>query len=597
MKAQNKKRGIVIMSVFKTIKHQVDLCVVGGGLAGICTAVSAARNGIKVAIMQDRPMFGGNASSEIRMWIGGASARKDYLKEGGLIEELDLENCYRNPYKNYSIWDSIMYQLLKYEKNVEIILNCSCLDATINNDKIESIKGWQTTTQQFHEVFAGIFADCSGDSILAPLTNAEFRIGRESKCEFNEEIGHEEADCKTMGMSCLIQARECKEKRMFIPPFWSEKFTEEKLLCRNLDLSDIFENFWWIEIGGTQNTIDDTEKLRDELFEITYGVFDYIKNSGKCNADNWELDWIGGLPGKRESRRYVGDYILTQNDATDGCRFDDIVAYGGWAMDDHYPEGLRRNGEPARYFLTAEPYGIPYRCLYSKNIQNLMFAGRNISATHAAMSSSRVMATCAVLGQAVGTACAIAIKNQTTPRGVYEKHIKQLQQTLMNDDCFLPYLKKEITKLTKNAKVFTDGRDVENLWNGIERKIDGDDNGWYGNCGSFIELSYDELQYIQAIRIVFDSNFERVHIGNYHHNMDGNIHLNRADLIPPDTLVKEFKVEILNEDEIWEIVIYVNNNYQRLVKKAIDKKATKVRFTPLTTWGKDEVHIFGLELF
>ena len=188
------------MRKFETVKHDVDLCVIGGGLAGICAAVSAARHGAKVAIMQDRPMFGGNCSSEIRMWICGAANHSDEARETGLVEELELENCYRNPYKNFSIWDSVMYQLVRFQENVTMLLNCSCLDAEMDGNKIQSVTGWQLTTQKYHEVKAKIFADCSGDSVLAPLTGAEFRWGREARSEFNEDIAPEVADGRTMGM-------------------------------------------------------------------------------------------------------------------------------------------------------------------------------------------------------------------------------------------------------------------------------------------------------------------------------------------------------------------------------------------------------------
>ena len=165
------------MSKLETVEQEVDFCVVGGGLAGLCAAVAAARHGVKTAIMQDRPMFGGNCSSEIRMWICGAGAHGSNLKETGLLEELELENCYRNPYKNYSIWDSVMYQMVKSEKNIKVLLNCSCLDAEMEGNTIKSVTGWQMTTQTFQKVKAKIFADCSGDSILAPLTGAKFRRG------------------------------------------------------------------------------------------------------------------------------------------------------------------------------------------------------------------------------------------------------------------------------------------------------------------------------------------------------------------------------------------------------------------------------------
>ncbi|MEE1223733.1 MAG: FAD-dependent oxidoreductase, partial [Clostridia bacterium] len=152
---------------------------------------------------------------------------------------------------------------------------------------------------------------------------------------------------------------------------------------------------------------------------LASGTWDYIKNSGKFNSENWELDFLGFLPGKRESRRMCGEYMITQRDISDGKVFEDEVAYGGWPLDDHFPGGFYHKGVPNTNYKTPAPYSLPYRALYSENVENLFFAGRNISMTHMAMSSIRVMATCALLGEAVGKAVAIAVKNSITPHDVY----------------------------------------------------------------------------------------------------------------------------------------------------------------------------------
>jgi hypothetical protein len=429
----------------ETSIHETDLCVVGGGLAGLCGAVAAARRGAKVVLMQDRPMLGGNASSEIRMWVCGAHGEN--MRETGILEEIMLENLYRNPDMNYSIWDGILYETAKREENLTLILNCACEASEMDGSRIASVTGYQTTTQKRYEVRAKIFADCSGDSVLAPLSGAEFRMGREARGEYGESIAPEAADKKTMGMSLLIQAREFAAPSTFTPPEWANRYTKEDLEHRVPDLKNPGENFWYLELGGTRDTIGDTEEIRDELLKCAYGVWDYVKNAPENREinKNWRLDWMGMLPGKRESRRYVGDQVLTQNDVRAGGHFPDVVAYGGWTMDDHDPRGFESGGAPNIFHPAPSPYGIPYRCLYSKNVGNLMFAGRNISVTHAAMSSSRVMATCAVLGQAMGTAAAIAIKENATPRGVYENHLDALQQALMDDDCYLPFTSRDIS--------------------------------------------------------------------------------------------------------------------------------------------------------
>ena len=382
-------------NAFQTIHHHVDFCVVGGGLAGLCAAVAAARHGARVALMQERPMLGGNASSEVRMWVCGAHGRDN--RETGLVEELMLENLYRNPDYNYSVWDGILYELAAYQQNLTLLLNCTCNDCAMEGSRIVSVTGWQMTTQSYHTVHAALFADCSGDSVLAPLTGAQTRWGRESCEEFGEDIAPAAADRRTMGMSCMIQARQETHPSTFIPPKWAHKYTRADLPYRLPDMDNPMENFWYLELGGEYDAIADTEWLRDELLRMAYGIWDFVKNDPELKEKNanWRLDWVGILPGKRESRRYVGDHILTQHDVRAGGRFDDLVAYGGWSMDDHHPGGFRSPEQPTIFHPAPSPYGIPYRCLYAADIDNLFCAGRNISVTHTAMSSTRVMATCA----------------------------------------------------------------------------------------------------------------------------------------------------------------------------------------------------------
>ncbi len=408
----------------REITHRVDFCVVGGGLAGMCAAIAAARHGAKVALIQDRPMLGGNASSEVRMHICGAHGTNN--RETGIVEEIELENRYRNPLRNYSIWDSVLYEKVRFEPNITLLLNCTCNSLEMVGDRIASVKGWQLTTETWHTVEADLFADCSGDSILAPLTGAPFRMGREARAEFDEDIEPENADRKTMGMSCLIQARDTGRPQVFTPPAWAYVYeSDADLPHRGHDL--LTTNYWWIELGGEQDAIHDTEEIRDRLLKVAFGVWDHLKNRGNHGAETWTLEWIGFLPGKRESRRYEGDVILTQNDVRAEGRFDDLVAYGGWTMDDHHPGGIDWSGEPTIFHPAPSPFGIPYRTLYSRSISNLFVAGRNISVTHAAMSATRVMATCAVVGQAAGTAAAIAVREGTSPRGIYEDYIGELQ--------------------------------------------------------------------------------------------------------------------------------------------------------------------------
>jgi hypothetical protein len=554
----------------RTINHQVDFCVVGGGLAGMCAAIAAARQGIKTLLMHDRPVLGGNASSEIRMWVCGAHGKNNL--ETGIIEEIRLENLYRNNYPNYSIWDSILYEKVKFQENLTLLLNCSCNDAEMDGNQLKSIKGWQLTNETWHNVEAKYFADCSGDSILAPLTGAEFRYGREASSEFGESIEPEQADSNTMGMSCLLQCRETDSPQKFIPPSWAHRYESvEDLPNRSLDFTPS-QNFWWLEIGGEQDTVHDCEGIRDELMKITFGVWDLIKNRNGNQAENWVIDWVGFLPGKRESRRYVGDHIITQNDVSSEGKFEDIVAFGGWSMDDHHPKGIRYEGVPTIFHPAPSPYGIPYRALYSKNIKNLFFAGRNISATHAAMSSTRVMATCALLGQAVGTAAAVAVENALSPRGVYQQKLTELQARLQANDCWLPGKKREVSELCQKAELLSSCNNADNVRNGFDREIGNSENCVYVSENDYLEYRFDKVQEVSELKIIFDSNLNRHHL-----NMLSNYPLDMPKYSPPETLVKSFKLTAEDENgKIYE-VFSTENNYQRLFILNTNIKAKAIR--------------------
>ena len=576
----------------QTQHHNTDLCVIGGGMAGLCAAVAAARHGAQVVLMHDRPVPGGNASSEIRMHICGA--RGPNMRETGILEEIELENLRRNPGPSYAVWDSVLYEKARYQENLELLLNCTCLDAEMDGDRIKSVTGRQLTTEITHTIEAKYFADCSGDGVLAPMTGAAFRIGREARGEFNESIEPEKADSKTMGMSCLFQLRETPEKTEFIPPDWAYKYMSDA----DLPFKDhnLRTNFWWIELGGEDDSIHDTEKLRDELLKIAFGVWDHMKNHGgssgdaEHSADNWTLEWIGFLPGKRESRRYVGDHILTQNDVEAEGRFGDLIAYGGWPMDDHFPAGFYyRGGHPTIYHPAPSPYGIPYRCLYSKNIANLFFAGRSISVTHAALSSTRVMATCAILGQAVGAAAALCVRDGLAPR---EAPIKELQQALLDDDCYLPWHAREIPALTKNAALVSSAMNIENLRNGIDRPAGEQDNGVYFHPNESATYTFEQPEEISLLRFVFDSDLNRKI-----KNMPCVFPLGEARWRTPGTLVRDFRVEYSEDGVHFSELIRVAGNCQRLVKLLVKARAKALRFVPLRAWNEAEsMHMFAWDV-
>ena len=573
---------------FPVETHDVDFCVVGGGMAGLTAAVAAARHGAKVLLMQDRPVLGGNASGECRVHICGADRhnRLPNLRETGLLEELRLENLYRNPNRVFSIWDTILYETCRYQDGLTLLLNCTCLDAEASGGRIRSVTGWQLTTQTRHTVRARIFADCSGDGVLAPLTGAAHRVGREARGEHDEPGAPPEADRLTMGMSILFQTRRYDTPQPFEPPAWAYRFES----CDEIPYgagghAHWGMGYWWVELGGEHDAIRDTEEIRDELLRISYGVWDHIKNRCPAHAEaaaNWALDWMQFLPAKRESRRYVGAHVLTQNDILAGGRFDDRVAYGGWAIDDHPPVGFwgpkRGSTKPSAVFHEApSPYGIPYRCLIHRDVANLMFAGRCHSATHMAMSSTRVMGTGCSMGQAVGTAAALAIGRGADPAGVLDR-ADELQQMLLRDDCYVPWVPQRFGPVTTSARLEASQGDPEPLRDGTNRPFGDDPHAWRHQAGDWVAMAFAEPARVEQVTLIVDSALNKDPQMSYH--LPPGSQLTR----PPEEMPKAFCVDVLAGGR-WQTLHDVDASHQRLIRLPVGRAVEGVRYTLKQTWG------------
>ncbi|GHB91809.1 FAD-dependent oxidoreductase [Cerasicoccus arenae] len=570
-------------------KHSVDVCVVGGGVAGLIAAVSAARRGSSVILVHDRPVLGGNASSEIRMWICGAHGQN--MKETGLLEEIQLRNLHRNPQGMYSVWDSVLFEFAKMTPGLTTFLNCTCNNGQLKDGRLNSIDAWEMTSQTWRRIEAKYFIDCSGDSILAPLSGAETRQGREAQEEFNESLAPRAADMKTMGNTVLLQLEETPEPQPFTPPPWANYFDENSTLPSRLG-SGLGNNFWWLELGGLTNTISNAENIRDDLVKAAWGVWDYMKNRGPQAEKliNWRLRWLGALPGKRENRRYLGDHILTQNDVTAEGKFEDIIAYGGWSMDDHHPAGLLYPGKPTMFHQAPSPYGIPLRTLYSRNVPNLLCAGRNISATHCALSSTRVMGTCALLGQAVGTAASLCAKLGIEPRDIVGDTLHELQRQLMEDDCWLPGLAKPALPLMAEATVnASNDADASILLNGHERIINQVDNAWEGPAGASVTLNLGTPAQVDCLRLVFDSDL------NDSKRMPVLYPHNRKPVTMPKQLVRAFQIEAQHADGRWETIHEEDDNKRRLVVLPVKDEIVGLRFTGKSAWGDSPIRLFSIE--
>ena len=429
---------------------QTDVTVIGGGLAGVCAAVAAARLGSSVALVQNRPVLGGNSSSEVRVWVCGATGHgvNRYARETGIMGEMFVENQYRNPDGNPYIWDLVVLETVRAEKNIQLFLNTDVHEVEVADsesaERIASVTGWMMGSERKIRFESEMFLDCTGDGLVGYLAGANYRLGREAKHEFNEDWAPEVADDITLGSTILFYTKDAGKPVNYIPPSFAKDITTTSIPVRRVIRSgDNGCSYWWIEWGGELDTVHDNEMIRDELWAVIYGIWDYIKNSGKFDADNMTLEWVGSLPGKREYRRFVGDYMLNQNDIVAQEPFEDRIAFGGWSIDLHPPQGMYAQESGSKHFHTDGIYHVPFRSLYSNNVDNLMFAGRNISATHVAFGTTRVMATCAVIGEAAGTGAALSAMKGITPRQLRQSHLNELQQTLLRQDASIIGLRNE----------------------------------------------------------------------------------------------------------------------------------------------------------
>ena len=581
------------MEFGKTVsRHEADVGVVGGGLAGIGAAGAAARHGARVVLMHDRPVRGGNASSEIRMWVRGAPGPEN--RETGILSEIEMENIYRNPTMNFSLWDTVLYQIVREEPHLELLLNCSCLGCEMVGEAIQKVAGWQLNTYTLHEVAAACFIDCSGDSILAPLSGAQHRIGREAAAEFGEYAAPEMADGRTMGSSLLLQARETDHPCPFIPPPWACVYpTDEDMRLHSHEVTPSGTNFWWIEVGGTLDAIRDAQTIHEELLRIVYGVWDHLKNQGDHGLDRWELEWAGFLPGKRESRRYVGPRVLTQRDLEEGSHFPNTVAYGGWTMDNHDPLGFYHMGYSSRHVQVKVPYEIPLDCLYSVNVPNLLFAGRNISATHMALSSTRVMATCALLGQAAGTCGALAARLGCQPAEVDRCHIGTVQRLLLDDGCYLPGILRKPAPLTYTLPQ----EEAAVLQNGWERPQGGAANTVALTPGQELRLS-GRGTLRGTLRLALDTDFSRESVTDVpayrKFAMRSHIALDAAPLRMPQNMLRDGRITFLLEE--GEHSIEIRDCRKPWLFLDIPKGTREIILHDMRSWSGAEVRLFACDI-
>jgi hypothetical protein len=407
---------------------QFDLVVVGGGMAGTCSAISAARLGCKVALIQNRPVLGGNNSSEVRVHLNGQINLPPYPALGDVVKELDpgfQGNARQASYYD----DQKKLRVVKAEKNLHLFVNMHAFKVETEGDRITAVIAKHIRNSKELRFRGRLFADCTGDGTLGFLAGADFRMGREGKAETGESLAPEKPDKMTMGSSVQWYSNRTDGATSFPDCPWALQFDDQT--CHFLTRGD-----WNWETGLNRDQITEFEFVRDYALRAAFGNWSYLKNKSNKTFDyaDRKLDWVAYVAGKRESRRLLGDVILQEQDIVGRKKFPDAMVTTTWTIDLHYPDPENTKYFPGEEFRTIakhlriSPYPVPYRCFYSRNIDNLFMAGRDISVTHVALGTVRVMRTCGMMGEVVGMAASLCKQHDTTPRGVYENHLDELKQ-------------------------------------------------------------------------------------------------------------------------------------------------------------------------
>jgi len=439
---------------------QFDLVVTGGGIAGTCTAISAARLGVKVALIQNRPVLGGNNSSEVRVGLSGSIHQEPYPRLGDLVDEIgpigywsyydavEHPNLPRSrqvlaileehpikkvhnagPASNYE--DDKKLRAARAEKNLSLFLNMHTFKVQKQGSRITAVVAKHVHNGTELRFPGTLFADCTGDATVGYLAGADWRMGREGRTETGESLAPEQPDQMTMGTSVQWYAVREDHPVSFPDCPWAVPFTDETY-------QPTTKGDWDWEVGMNMNQITQFEAVRDYAFRVIYGNWAYQKNHSprKQRLANYRLAWVAHVGGKRESRRLMGDVILKEQDILQGRTFPDACVCATWGIDLHYPHPENSKQFPEREFRAVarktqhNPYPIPFRCLYSRNVENLMMAGRNISVTHVALGTVRVQRTTGMMGEVLGMAASLCKKHHTTPRGVYEAHLEELKELM-----------------------------------------------------------------------------------------------------------------------------------------------------------------------
>jgi hypothetical protein len=414
------RRELLGLDKEPTARGPYDLVVIGGGYSGMGAALSAARMGCKVALVQNRPVLGGNGSSEVRVWAMGNIRRGKYPRIGEIIEEF-CDHATKSPGTYEEFGDAKKEGLVRAEKNIDLFLNHHAYRVETQDNRIAAVHAFDTRTSE-HSRFSGkLFSDCTGHGTIGYLAKADWNM----------------ADGGRMGMSNMWAWANAEKPTTYPQTPWALD-----LVMKDFPYPRDFHGQWFWESGFDKDPLGGAESIRDWNLRAAYGAFNAMKNrDGAAEHKNAFLTWIAYVGGPRESRLLQGDVVLTQEDIVAKKEFPDGCVPSTWSIDLHYPKQQYAEKFKDNPFISyavhdrrvdrSYGYPVPYRCFYSRNIDNLFMAGRCISVTHQALGTVRVMKTCGMMGEVVGKAASICTLQSCTPRDVYERYLDELKELLV----------------------------------------------------------------------------------------------------------------------------------------------------------------------
>ncbi|MEO0794449.1 MAG: FAD-dependent oxidoreductase [Verrucomicrobiota bacterium] len=582
-----------------------DVVVVGAGVAGINAAIASARTGAKTALIQDRPMIGGNNSLELGVIVSGpANHGHPVSRESGLNEEIGRERAYNFHGK----WSQGAEIIAAKEPNLTIFLNTHVNEVERDGHRIKAVRAFNMIDGSRTRYTADQFIDCTGDGWLGYYAGAQYRIGREASSEFGETHAPEFADNITMsgcimtGHTLSYNTKKMKEAQPYTGPEW---LWDLRPNGKNIEARNDFEGShtygrWWHENDNRVDDLWDPENARDQLLRLNLSYWNWVKNysSLKDKATHYKMTILPIGNAKRETRRLVGDHILTEHDVLKPEPFPDAIATGGWSLDIHHPKGIFSEDGPFDFNTMAPLNRLPFRILYSKNIENLLFAGRNVSCTHTALGNVRVQGTTGVLGQAAGTAAAICAEKGIDPRELYQNHIKELQQQLLKDDQYIIGFKNEdeadlarstnITASSEKSPAYT----AANVTSGVSRIVGEEMHMWASDpeqpMPQWLQIEMDEPQAANAIYLTFDTDLNDQRHSSWEFLPE--------DRMPPE-VVRDYELQIFDGSD-WKTIDRVKNNYQRRRIHRFDQMdISKVKLLATATNGDKSARIYEVRIY